>query len=402
MFNLDRPNSDSETFIFLRLRCTDGRLKYPVKEKVHKDNWDPVTERIRKDRTGGNIILNKIDLAVQALQHESKLKGRPLTRAWITQALDRLLGRQGSGNSFYEAIEKIIDDRESGAELTKDGKRFSAETLKSYRQSFNKLREFDPGLTFESITLKTYDKILEHYNKKDLSTNSLGKLLKNLKVFLKAAHKRGYHENLIYAHEDFRVPEEDTEDIHLEEQELERIYRHNFINPTLDLVRDWFIIDCYTGLRISDIQMIGKQNLTKDFIQIANEKTDTRVVIPLHPYVRAILKKHKGLPRKISDQKMNESIKKVCELAGINEVVLFSITKGGVRKDFYYKKYEMVSNHTARRSFITNLLDAGVPDNQVMDLAGIKKHGTLMKYKKSKKEKTAAILAGHRFFKGEK
>lgn len=401
MFNLDRPNSQTETFIFLRIRCSDGRLKYPVKEKVLPDNWDHSTERIRRDRTGGNITLNKIDLALQSLQHESKLKGRPLTRQQVTQTLDKLLGRQGAENSFYATVEKIINDRESGAELTRDGKRFSAETIRGYRHSLDNLRKFDAHMTFEGITMQTYNNLVSFFYDKDQSLNTLGKIVKNWKVFLKAAHKRGYHENLIYAHEDFRVPEEDTEDIHLEESELKKIYKHNFINPTLALVRDWFIIDCYTGLRISDIQLISKQNLTKDFIQIANEKTDTRVVIPLHPYVRAILKKHKGLPRKISDQKMNENIKKVCELAGINEVVLFSITKGGVRKDFYYKKYEMVSNHTARRSFITNLLDAGVTDNQVMDLAGIKKHTTLMKYKKSKKEKTAAILAGHKFFKGK-
>lgn len=96
---------------------------------------------------------------------------------------------------------------------------------------------------------------------------------------------------------------------------------------------------------------------------------------------------------------MNRSIKQVCELAGINETVLYSITKGGVRKDFHLKKWEMVSNHTSRRSFITNLLNDGVPDNTVMQLAGIKKHATLMKYKKTKPEETAKLMKGKSIFK---
>jgi integrase len=227
----------------------------------------------------------------------------------------------------------------------------------------------------------------------------VGKTIKNWKAFLKAAHKRGIHTNLIYLHEDFRVPVEETDDVYLTPGELDKIYNHNLPNKTLDLVRDWFIIDCYTGLRISDIQMLDKQHVHKDRLELMNEKTDTRVAIPLHPYVRAILKKWKGLPPKVTDQEMNRSIKEVCELAGIKEQVLYSITKGGVRKDFYYKKFEMVSNHSARRSFITNLLNAGIPDNQVMQLAGIKKHATLMKYKKTKPGETAKLLAGHAFFK---
>jgi hypothetical protein len=60
----------------------------------------------------------------------------------------------------------------------------------------------------------------------------------------------------------------------------------------------------------------------------------------------------------------------------------------------------MVSNHTARRSFITNLLDALVPDNIVMQLAGIKKHATLLKYKKTKPQQTAELMASHAFFGG--
>lgn len=399
-FTLDRPNSDTPTFIFWLKTFPDGRLKYPVKEKVHPDNWDPVAKRLKKDTNNINASLSRLDLVWKDIELQGRLQGKPVTKAIVETAFNKALGRNSAGSKFYEVIDQIIDDRESGKELTKDGKRFAKETIRGYRHTRDNLYKFNPGMSFEAITLDTYKDLIAYFNKNhDHAINSIGKIIKNWKVFLKVAKKQGAHENLVYLDEDFRVPDEETDDIYLSEAELKIIYEKQFENKTLDLVRDWFIIDCFTGLRISDIQLLDAQHILKDRIRLVNEKTDTKVVIPIHPYVKSILQKHGGLPRKITDQKMNEYIKDVCKVAEINEVVLYSVTKGGQRKDYHLKKYEMVSNHTARRCFITNLLNAGIPDNQVMQLAGIKKHATLMRYKKTKPEETAEILKDHTFFK---
>lgn len=399
-FILDRPNSDKPTFIFWMRTFPDGRLKYPVKDKVLPANWDPAKRRVIIDSQKTNTTLNRLDLVWQDIELQGKLQGKPITKALVEAAFNKALGRTVAGSKFYDVIDAIINDRESGKELTKDGKQFAAETIRGYRHTRDNLYKFDPNMRFEAITLDTYKSLIAYFNKNhDHAINSIGKIIKNWKVFLKAAKKRGAHDNLIFLDEDFRVPDEETEDVYLSEAELKIIFDKHYVTNTLDLVRDWFIIDCFTGLRISDIRALDSQHILKDQIRLVNEKTDTKVVIPIHPYVKSILKKYGGLPRKITDQKMNENIKKVCEIAGINEPVLYSVTKGGVRKDYHLKKYEMVSNHTARRCFITNLLNAGIPDNQVMQLAGIKKHATLLRYKKTKPEETAEIMKGHKFFK---
>jgi len=397
MFCLQHPTAKEPTFILIRLSCTDGRFKYSVRKKVAPANWSGT--RVINDTGKVNLLLAKMETVITGLTLQRDLQGAAFTRAVLKSALDKAFGREIQGKNFFEAIDQIIDDREAGRELTPRGKRFSWHTIKGYRHTRDNLKRFDSRMTFEAITMKTYDDLVAFFNHKDHSLNSLGKIVKNWKVFLKAAHKRGLHSNLIFAHEDFKVPGEDTDDIYLDEKELKNLYDHHFANKGLDRARDWFIIDCFTGLRVSDIQLLAKDHILKDRIQIANEKTDTKVVIPIHPYVKAILKKWNGLPPKITDQEINRSIKECCELAGIKETILYSVTKGGQRRDFHCKKYEMVSNHSARRSFITNLLNAGIPDNQVMQLAGIKKHATLMKYKKTKPEETAKLLAGHKFFK---
>lgn len=400
-FILDRPTSTEPTFIFFLKSFPDGRLKYPLKAKVLPGNWDKKLKRVKKDYDNINPSLSRLEVVFKDLQLQSRLTGRPLTKISAELSFNKALGRQAAANSFFEVLDAIINDREAGRELTKEGKRFSPHTIKGYRHTRENLLKFDPSMTFEGITMKTYNDLVAFFNQSDFdhSINSIGKTIKNWKVFLKAAKKRGAHENLIYLDEDFRVPDEQTEDVYLSEKELKKLYTHNYTNETHQLVRDWFLIDCYTGLRISDIQLLGSANLHGDAIRIINEKTDTRVVIPMNAMVRSIIKKHKGLPRKITDQKMNFYLKQVCELAGIKENVLYSVTKGGVRKDYHLKKWEMVSNHTARRCFISNLLNAGIPDNQVMQLAGIKKHSTLLRYKKTKPEETAQILKDHTFFK---
>lgn len=399
-FILDRPTSDKPTFIFFLKNFPDGRLKYPVKAKVLPTNWNSELQRVELDKDNINATLSRLDLVFKDIQLQGRLHGKPVTKAVVESAFNKALGRNLASSKFFEVIDNIIDERESGKELTKDGKRFAEETIRGYRHTRDNLYKFDPNMRFEAITLNTYKDLIAFFNKNhDHAINSIGKIIKNWKVFLRAAKKRGAHENLIFLDEDFRVPDEETDDVYLSEAELKTIYEKHYVTDTLDLVRDWFIIDCFTGLRISDIQMLSDEHILKDRIRLVNEKTDTKVVIPIHPYVKAILKKHKGLPRKITDQKMNENIKKVCEIAGIKESVLYSVTKGGKRKDYHLKKYEMVSNHTARRCFITNLLNAGFPDNQVMQLAGIKKHATLLRYKKTKPEETAEIVKDHKFFK---
>lgn len=397
MFSLDSPKSTVPTFIFLRMTCADGRLKYPVKEKVLPSNWSG--DRVIQDTKGVNITLNKIDLTITGVKYEARLKSKPLTKAWLESALDRSLGRITGAGSFYDIIDGIIADRQEGRELTKKGKRYSWHTIKGYKHTRDNLFKFDPYMTFESVTLQTYSDLIAYFNTKhNHALNSLGKTIKNWKVFMKAAKKKGVHENLIYLDEDFIIPEEDTELIALDETELTKIYNHNFPNKMLERARDWFIIGAYSALRIADIQLLDSKNLIGETITVYNSKTDIKVVIPFHPFVRSILKKYKGLPPKVIDKDMNIRIKKVCELAGIDQPVIYSLVKGGKRVDLYLKKYELVSNHTMRRCCITNLLNAGVPDNQVMQLAGIKKHSTLMRYKKTKPEQNAEIMRGHEFF----
>ncbi|MBL0274176.1 MAG: integrase catalytic domain-containing protein [Chitinophagaceae bacterium] len=130
----------------------------------------------------------------------------------------------------------------------------------------------------------------------------------------------------------------------------------------LEKVRDLFILACYTGLRFSDLIQVRPENIINNGsqIKVKTEKTGELVIIPIHKFVREILVKYKGsLPASISNQKMNEYLKEIAELAKIKETVKISITRGGETDNMINKKFELVTTHTARRSFCHECLSDG-------------------------------------------
>jgi integrase len=130
-------------------------------------------------------------------------------------------------------------------------------------------------------------------------------------------------------------------------------------------------------------------------ITIRQQKTDNPVQIPIHPVFREIWERYGGLPLVISNQKFNDHIKDVCKAARINETVLKSITKGGKRITTSYKKWQLVSSHTARRSFATNLYRQGFPSIGIMSITGHKTETAFLKYIKVGKEEHAEMLMKH-------
>ena len=140
----------------------------------------------------------------------------------------------------------------------------------------------------------------------------------------------------------------------------------NELTDSLNNAKDWLIISCYTGQRISDFMKFTDEQIRieegEHLIEFTQMKTGKNMTVPLHPKVLEILKKRNGkFPYRISDQKYNDFIKTVCGLAKINE-----LTKGSklveTEKDSKvyrkqsgtYKKYDLVTSHIGRRSFATN------------------------------------------------
>ena len=167
--------------------------------------------------------------------------------------------------------------------------------------------------------------------------------------------------------------------IYLEWSELMQVYNHNFL-PHLDnlaRVRDVFCFCCFTSLRYSDVANLRRSNVFDGYISITTVKTSDTLKIELNDYSKEILDRYKdtvfekdlALPI-ITNQKMNEYLKEVCKLAGIDKTETITYYKGGTRYDEIHPKYELIGTHAGRRTFICNALMLGIPAQVVMKWSG--------------------------------
>ena len=290
-------------------------------------------------------------------------------------------------------------------------------TILSYGTTLNILKQYEKTLkhqlTFESIDMDFYDSFVKYLStikretKKETiitgyAKNTIGDHIKKVKVFMNYANDKGYTTNKGHLHRKFQTFEETPETIYLTDSEILSLYNLDLIKkPRLDKVRDLFIIGCYTGLRFSDLSQLTPENFTKNATQIKIKtiKTGETVVIPLHWTIKEILQKYEGkTPRAISNQKMNEYLKDLGKEAKFNDKIVLNRTQGGLSYDQTKEKYELITVHTARRSFATNMYLAEVPTISIMKITGHRTERAFMKYIKITQEQNADKLSKHPYF----
>ena len=191
----------------------------------------------------------------------------------------------------------------------------------------------------------------------------------------------------------------------MDELELINSLESYQLGPKLDNIRDWLLISCLTGQRISDFMKFNKDNIREvdgiKVIDVFQKKGDKSVTIPLLDPVLEIMKKYNGdFPKKLSDQKYNDYVKEVVKLAGIDEIVYGGVVKiipgKGKRKVMgEYPRYELISSHIGRRSFATNFYGK-MRTPLLMNITGHVKESTFLAYI-GKTSKDTAVEAAREF-----
>lgn len=123
------------------------------------------------------------------------------------------------------------------------------------------------------------------------------------------------------------------------------------------------------------------------------------MVIPLNKIVVSILKKRKFRFEKIfSTWYYSKSIKKIAKYAGFNEKVIFYRTEKGKLVEKTFEKWQLMSTHTARRSFATNAYLSGVPTLVIMRITGHSTEHSFMRYIRANSLVNALAAGNYLFF----
>lgn len=404
-------SKSEHTNIYVRFadsKRIDQKTKIGISVKYN--NWSKVKQQIKnntdtpeKDKI--NTTLRKIENFLFEQYNIYNIEQKHISDSWLKEQIKNFFGRADKKELhtvyFVDWIQKYID--ESPIRLYQ-GQPVKKRTIQHYTTTKYKLdnyeKYFNTKLRFQDIGLEFYRNFLFYcQNIEKINNNTIGGYVTNIKKWCKIIDIEGLPINQQYRHSEFSTISNKTKDIYLTEDEINIVFNHNFnYSERLDNVRDNFIIGLRTGLRISDFMQLKNINIINDSIEIETTKTSYPVIIPLHQQIKEILQKRNGaLPNQISDVKFNQYVKEVCKAVGFTEMVegakminkkedkdffpnIAIISKNKNRKEFgIYPKYELITSHTCRRSFASNLYGK-LPNMTIMAITGHKTESQFLKY----------------------
>ncbi len=429
-FYIDRDS----VYAIYRIQKNGKRINltyYPGITIENTNDWRKDKQRTKDEKKNNELV--KIENAIIDIMKE--VDPFQLTNETFVQCINqKLYGKPATHTSFFDYSEEFVNQAKASK---------GHEFANSFRTVLNKLREFDPTLTFERIDKKFYREFVNWLQAKGFSANYTGSMIRDLKRILNKASEDEI--NTLNTFESFKVMAEDVFNIYLTEEEIQRIYDAKITeeiiieiqkenkrkqlqkgNKTIDSNKDHqamitkanihrqidalnrarklFVVGCWTGLRVENYLSIDPElqfDLEKGFIHAIANKNGPKLKIPMHKLVRQIVERD-GFPQTISQQKFNKQIKIIGMIAKINENVIYSRTEGGRRVEYSQPKYELITTHTARRSFASNLLGRGIPKQFIMAVTGHTTEKSFNKYTQAiQKDLMTEKLADYDIWLGE-
>ena len=406
-FLIRDTDSDSEQTIYVTSRFgRNEKLMYATPLKVEPIFWNEKEGRVKNSkyctyRDEVNGALNTIEALIKSFIAKAATSDNEIiSKDSLKNLLDVHFGKKkAKASDFHSFFEAFIEQCDSRLSPRRGGQTIDYKTKREYARTYYYIQEYEKKrkirLEFRNIDKMFFNDFVAFLQDLGLSTNTIWHKTVSIKAVMKAANEQELTDNTKYT--SFKNVSEESQAIALSEKELDLLAQFDFSNsPRLERTRDLFLIGCWTGLRFSDFTRIKQENIKDNFLTIQQQKTNEFVTIPLHPVFLSIWNKYNGvLPANISNQKFNDNLKDVCKDAGLNDRVIKSITKGGKKISTVYEKWELVSSHTARRSFATNLYKSGFPSISIMQITGHKTESSFLKYIKVTKEEHAKMLMKH-------
>ncbi|WP_324292966.1 tyrosine-type recombinase/integrase [Marinifilum fragile] len=354
---------------------------------VKPGDWNKRKQRVRINRSNEfnndhqeiNSLLDSYEAKVRAFLNETILFNYEITEEDLIHLLNGKDRTRNQTKPFLEAFKEFIETNK----VTK-----AKNTIKGYTTVKNILEDYSKDnnekLSFKKVDVSLFDRIKKYaYEEKDASDNYISKIAAVLKTFLNWSMDRNYYTG--EEHKKFSAPEKEKDIVCLTIDELSKLYNHTFDTENLMLSRDIYCFGCFTGLRISDIKQLRSDHIVNGMIIKSIQKTTKTETIPLIKQAKDLIEKYRGhltIFPSISEQKLNKHIKTCCQLAKIDTPITIVKFQGGKRKEETKPKYELITLHTARKTFVSNSLRLGLDHKTIKSITGHKKDASFNKYLK--------------------
>lgn len=419
--------------VYIRFRDKDKiDIWVQTPYKMYPEYWNNAKQEFKKNMLYTGVFTEKkarelkrdFDKLNDTILDEYDKHSEPVSADWLTKIINTVYYKKVTGTeTFNQYVARFVEEAKSGKRLATNGKttkRYgygSLRVLQGFKLSFELFcngKQYD----FDDINIDTYNSFVKFFYDRNCGPNYVGKHIKTWKTIMRKARIESLHKNSDIELKAFKTLSEETDSIYLTEGELKAIYDLDLSdNVTLKKVRsematnkqlresrDVFLVGSYLAQRYSDYKRVTKDMIKeldgKIYVEIIQQKTGTKCLIPIRPEADRILQRYDYTLPKTFEQKVNKNIKDIGELAGITEVIAIERNKGGLTVKTKVKKCSLICTHTARRSGCTNMYLAGIPTLKIMKISGHKSEREFLKYIRVSQEETAIDLANHSYFTG--
>jgi len=376
--------------IRMRVNFASKRIEFTTGYRIDATKWDADKQRVKNGCSNKlkqsaseiNASLLEYYTEIQAIFKKFEVEEAMPTPEQIKEAFNALHKPASEEPKTKEKVLpcdffQVFDDFVEDCGRQND---WTDSTYEKFAAVKNHLTNFRDGLTFEFFDERGLNDYVGYLRDvKEMRNTTIGKQLSFLKWFLRWAFKKGVHQNNAYDSYKPKLKSTQKKIIFLTWDELNRLREFKIPSnkQALERVRDVFLFQCFTGLRYSDVFNLRRSDIKGDHIEVTTVKTSDSLIIELNNHSKAILDKYKDVAFEndkvlpvITNQKMNDYLKELAEMAGIDEPVRQTYYKGNERIDEVTPKYALLGTHAGRRTFICNALALGIPPQVVMKWTG--------------------------------
>ena len=376
--------------IRMRVNFASKRIEFTTGYRIDSAKWDAAKQRVKNGCSNKlkqsaseiNASLLEYYTEIQSIFKRFEVEDVMPTPKQIKEAFNALHKpmseepkpkKEALPCDFFQVFDDFVED--CGRQNN-----WTDSTFEKFAAVKNHLTNFRGGLTFEFFDERGLNDYVGYLRDvKEMRNTTIGKQLSFLKWFLRWAFKKGVHQNNAYDSYKPKLKSTQKKIIFLTWDELNRLreFKIPFNKQALERVRDVFLFQCFTGLRYSDVFNLRRSDIKGDHIEVTTVKTSDSLIIELNNHSKAILDKYKDVAFEddkvlpvITNQKMNDYLKELAEMAGIDEPIRQTYYKGNERIDEITPKYALLGTHAGRRTFICNALALGIPPQVVMKWTG--------------------------------
>ncbi|MBS1641728.1 MAG: phage integrase SAM-like domain-containing protein [Bacteroidetes bacterium] len=394
-FYLKQPNKKNLCLVVLVYQSKGQKFNFSTKIFVEKENWDGVEIKGKSlDAIEYNKKLRSYLDIIADIQKEALINNKYYTTSLVESKFKmRLHSALSNQSEFFQFYDRFLNE----SKITK-----TASTIRNLACTRTRLKDFEKDkkikLSFDIVDRQLYDQLVSYFIiDRGYLNNTVGKHIKALKAFLNYVKNHGWT-TVQYNLFGFKVFKEDVDVIALTEEELFKIYYCKDLSETLEQVKDYFCLECFTGLRFSDIARMQDENVKGDFLEFRTLKTKDTLFVPLNRFAKEIIEKYRGkflgrpIPPTLTNQKSNEYIKDVAEIAGVTDMMMIEKFSGSRRIVIKKPKCDLITTHTGRKTFISLSFEKKMPAEMIMKITGIRSWGTLKKYLKVSEKSKLIVM----------